>query len=67
MSGVTKLDRIRNEIIIGFESGRNIQESAGKWVEVVRAVIEKKRIDRRDRDCGAGKKKERKTKTKVVG
>ena len=43
MSGVTKMDRIRNERIEDDESGRNIQESAGGKVEVVWARIEKRR------------------------
>ena len=48
----------------------NIQEGAGKWVEVVRACTEKRRRIRRqesDGDGDAGEKKERKTKAEVVG
>ena len=53
------------------DEGRiNIQESAGEYVEVVWACIEKRRRMRRqesDGDGGAGEKKERKTKVGVVG
>ena len=50
--------------------GEKIQESAGEWIEVVWACIEKRRRIRRqesDGDGGAGKKKERKTKVGLVG
>ena len=59
------LDRLRC-----VESGRNIQESAGEYVELVWACFEKRRRIRReesDGDGGAGEKKERKTKAEVVG
>ena len=52
------------------EGGRNIQEGAGKLVEVVWACIEKRRrICRQesDGDGGAGEKKERNTRAEVVG
>ena len=47
---------------------RNIQESAGKPVEVVWACIGKRRRGcGQESDGGAGEKKERKTKAEVVG
>ena len=49
---------------------RNIQESVGKYVEVVWACIEKRRRicgQESDGDGGAGKKKESKTEAEVVG
>ena len=49
---------------------RNVQESAGKCVEVVWACIEKRMRIRRqesDFDGGAGGKKDRKTKAEMVG
>ena len=76
MSGVTEMDRIRNERIRGTtkvgEISKKVQESRLKhiWVEVVWACFEKRRRIRReesDGDGGAGEKKERKTKAKVVG
>ena len=68
MSGVTKLDRIRNERIKrDNECRRNIQESAGelKWY----GHIEKRRRicgQESDGDGGGGEKKKRKTKEEVV-
>ena len=41
MCGVTKMDRIGNERIRDNKSGRNIQESEEKRVEVVRTNHEK--------------------------
>ena len=67
MSGVTKLDRIRIEIIIGTskvgEISKKVQESMLKWY----GHVLRRGIRRRDRDCGAGENKERKTKAKVDG
>ena len=74
MSGVTKLDRIRNERIRGTtrvgEISKKVQESRLYTVVVVWACIEKRRrICRQesDGDGGAGEKKERKTEAEVVG
>ena len=65
MSGVTKLDRIRNEKIRGTtkvgEISKKVQESRLKWY----GHTEKRRRIRRQEgggDGGAGEKKERKTK-----
>ena len=69
MSGVTKMDRIRNERIRGTtkvgEISKNLQESRLKWYE----HVSRRRIRREecDGDGGAGEKKERKTKAEVVG
>ena len=69
MSGVTKLDRIRNERIRGTtkvgEISKKVQESRLKWYgHVLRRRI---RRQESDGDGGAGEKKERKTKAEVVG
>ena len=71
MSGVTKLDRIRNERIRGTtkvgEISKKVQESRLKWG---RARAEKRRRIRRqesDGDGGAGEKKERKAKEEMDG
>ena len=69
MSGVTKMDRIRNERIRGTtkvgELSKKVQESRLKWY----GHVSRRRIRRQesDRDGGAGEKKERKTKAEVVG
>ena len=69
MSGVTKLDRIRNERIRGMtkvgEISKKVQESRLKWY----GHVLRRRILRQesDGDGGAGEKKERKTKAEVVG
>ena len=68
MSGVTKMDRIRNERIRGTTKLGEISKKV--QVDVVWACFEKRRRIRRqegDGDGGAGEKKERKTKTEVVG
>ena len=72
MSGVTKLDRIRNERIRGTtkvgEICNKVQESRLMWYG--HNYIEKRRRIRRqesDGDGGAGELKERKTKAEVVG
>ena len=69
MSGVTKLDRIRNERIRGTtkvgEISKKVQESRLKWYgHVLRRQI---RRQDSDGDGGAGEKKERKTEAEVVG
>ena len=70
MSGVTKLDRIRNERIRGTtkvgEISKKVQESRLKCI----VCIEKRRRIRRQEsggDGGAGEKKERNNKAVVVG
>ena len=69
MSGVTKMDRIRNERIRGTtkvgEIAKKVQESRLKWY----GHVSRRRIRREesDGDGGAGEKKERKTKAEVVG
>ena len=71
-SGVTKLDRIRNERIRGTtkvgEMSKKVQESRLKWYG---HVLRNKNMwhcgQESDGDGGAGKKKERKTKAEVVG
>ena len=70
ISGVTKLDRIRNERIRGTtkvgEISKKVQESRLKWYgHVLRR--ENKYIGKSDGDGGAGEKKERQTKVEVVG
>ena len=73
MSGVTKLDRIRNERIRGTkkvgEIAKKVQESRLKWYGHVGPTEKRRRIRRQesDGDGGAGEKKERKTKAEVVG
>ena len=69
MSGVTRLDRNRNERIrvtmkVG-EISKKVQESRLKW----NGHVLRRRIRRQDSDGdgGAGEKKERKTKAEVVG
>ena len=69
MSGVTKLDRIRNERIRGTtkvgEISKKVQESRLTWSKhVLRRRI---RRQESDGDGDAGKNKERKTKSEVVG
>ena len=71
MSGVTKLDSIRNERIRGIakvgEISKKVQESS---FEVVWACIEKKSIlcwQESDGEGGAGKENERKTEAEVFG
>ena len=69
MSGVTKLDRIRNERIRGTtkvgEISKKVQESRLKWYgHVLRRQI---RRQESGGDGGAGEKKERNTKADVVG
>ena len=69
MSGVTKLDRIRNERIrlttkVG-EISNKVQESRLRWYgHVLRRRI---RRQESDGDGGTGEKKERKPKAEVVG
>ena len=71
MSGVTKLDRIRNERIRGTtkvgEISKKVQDSRLKWHHghVLRRKDEY--LDMSDGDGGAGEEKERKTKAEVVG
>ena len=76
MSGVTKLDRIRNEIIRGTtkvgEISKKVQESRLKWYgHVLRrediTLLPTHCRQESDGDGGAGEKKERKTKVGVVG
>ena len=66
VSGVTKLDRIRNERIRGTtkvgEISKKVQES--RYGHALRIRI---RWQESDGDGGAGEKKERKTKAEVVG
>ncbi len=71
ISGVTNMDRIRNDRIRGTtkvgEISKKVQESRLKWYG---HVFEKRRPIRRQEsygDGGAGEKKERKTKAEVVG
>ena len=70
MSGVTKLDIIRNEIIRGTtkvgEISKEVQESR---LNLYGHVEKRRRIRRQesDGDGGAGEKKESKTKAEVVG
>ena len=68
MSGVTKLDRIRNERIRGTtkvgEIAKKVQESRLKWYGY--ALRRKIRRQESDGDGGAGEKRERKTKAEVV-
>ena len=69
MSGVTKLDTIRNERIRGIakveEISKKVQESRWKcYGHVLRRRI---RRQESDGDGGAGEKKERETKAEVVG
>ena len=64
MCGVTKLDKIRNEIIRGTTNGGNHKESTGKKVEVVWACDAKTGTLRRKEGDGnesTGEKEERKT------
>ena len=70
MSGVTKLDRIRNERIRGAtkvgEISKKVQESRLKWYgHVLRREDEYAKES--DGDGGVREKKERKTKAEVVG
>ena len=70
MSGVTKLDRIKNERIRGTtkvgEISKKVQESRLKWYgHVLRREDECRQES--DGDGGAEEKKERKTKAEVVG
>ena len=70
MSGGTKLDRIRNEIIRGTTKvhGRNFQESRLKWYgHLLRREVELRRRQKSGGDGGAGEKKKRKTEEEVVG
>ena len=68
MNGVTKLDRIRNELrgtTKVEEISKKVEESRLKWYgHVLRRRI---RSQESDGDGGAGEKKERKTKAEVVG
>ena len=69
MSGVTKLNIIRNERIRGTtkvgEISKKVQESRLKWYgHVLRRRI---RREDSDEDGGAGEKEEMKTKAEVVG
>ena len=65
-SGVTKLDRIRNERIRGTTK---VGEISNKVVWAIGHVLRKKKeyVGIRDGNGGAGEKKERKTKAEVVG
>ena len=70
MSGVTKLDRIRNERIIGMAkvgeiSKKKVQESCLKWtcIEMRRRMCGQDG----DGDRGAVEEKERKSESQVVG
>ena len=71
MSGVTKLDRIRNERIRGTtkvgEISKKVQESRLKWYGHVLRREDELRRQESDGDGGAGEKKERKTKADVDG
>ena len=69
MSGVTKLDRIRNERIRGTPQVGTISKKCRKvgWSGMGMYREEKENRQESDGDVGAGEKKERKTEAEVFG